>query len=107
MKLHAENGILYAGGYMFCRIGAGNGRSNLPLGIYEVEVLTATEHGSIPMAYADGLGWLGGVAGCDAVLGRVVGSNGLIPCLSTQRRLVSLVEAASDAGERVTLEVQL
>ena len=106
MKLHIENGIMYAGGIMFCRVEAGNGRADIPLGSSEVEVFTATEHGSIPMARADGHGWIGGLAGADIVMGRVVGRNGLIPCLSTQKRLVSLCESAADVGERVTMVVQ-
>jgi hypothetical protein len=107
MKLHIEGGILYTGGLMFSRVGAGNGKPHLPLGVFEVEVRTATQHGSIPLAWADGIGWIGGLGGCDAVLGRVVGQYGVLPCLSTARRLVSLVESALEAGERVTLEVQL
>ena len=106
MKLHIDSGILYRDGLVFCRVEAGNGRSRIPLGVSQVEVRTATEHGSIPMAWADGHGWLGGLSGCDIVLGRVVGRHGLIPCLNTQRSLAGLVERTADFGERVTLEVQ-
>ena len=106
MKLHIENGIMYAGGFIFCRVEAGNGRANIPLGSSEVEVQTATEHGSVPMALSDGHGWIGGLAGADIVVGRVVGRNGLVPCLSTQKRLVALCESSADRGERVTLTVQ-
>lgn len=106
MKLYLEGQRLYAGGYLFCRVEAGNGRADIPLGVFEVEVQTATEHGGIPMARADGLGWIGGLAGCDVVVGRVVGRHGVVPSLDTAVRLVSLCEQALEHGERVTLEVQ-
>lgn len=106
MKLHIENGVIYRNGLMFCRAEAGNGRSRIPGGVSKVEVLTATEHGTVPMAYAEHHGWLGGLSGCDIVVGRVVGRNGLIPCLSTQKHLVELCELAADIGEQVILEVQ-
>lgn len=106
MKLRIENGIMYARGLRFCRVEAGNGRTDIPLGSSEVEVFTATEHGSVPMARADHHGWIGGVSGADIVVGRVMGRNGLLPCPSTQKHLVTLCESAADVGERVTLEVR-
>lgn len=104
MKLHIDGNLLYCNGLTFCRVEAGNGRANIPLGVSEVDVRTATEHGTIPMAFADGHGWIGGLLGCDIILGRVMGHYGLLPCISTQRRLVGLCEAAAESGERVTLE---
>lgn len=106
MKLHIENSVMYCNGLMFCRAEAGNGRSSIPDGVSKVEVLTATEHGTVPMAYAEHHGWVGGLSGCDIVVGRVMGRNGILPCLSTQKRLVSLCESAADRGEQVTVEVQ-
>ena len=106
MRLRVENGVMYADNYIFCRVEAGNGRASIPLGVSEVEVRTATEHGTIPLPYADGHGWIGGLSGADIVVGRVVGANGLIPCLSTARKLVALCERAEDIGERVTLSVE-
>jgi len=106
MKLALQSGRLYADGLLFCYAKPRNGRSLLPQGGYDVEVRTATEHGSIPMAYADDFGWLGGLMGCDLVVGRVTGKTGPLPCLSTSGRLVSMVEEAYDRGERVHLEIQ-
>lgn len=106
MKLHIDNGLMYCDGLLFCRVEAGNGRSRIPLGVSGVEVRTATEHGGVPMAWTDSHGWIGGLAGCDIVVGRVLGRNGVIPCLSFQHRITSLVERATDNGRRVTLEVQ-
>ena len=106
MKLQIEGEILYAGGLMFCRVEAGNGRTSIPFGLSEVEVRTAAEHGDVPLAYADGHGWMGGSPGMDIIVGRVVGRNGVLPCKFTETRLVRLVESAADRGERVTMEVQ-
>ena len=105
MKLLVGNGLMYAGNVMFCRVEAGNGRAGIPIGVSEVEVRTATEHGTVPMPHADEHGWIGGLSGADIVVGRVMGKHGLVPCLSTQKRLVALCESAADNGERVTLEV--
>lgn len=106
MKLSIDSGIMYSNGLMFCRVEAGNGGTSIPLGVSEVDVCTATVHGSVPMPYSEEHGWIGGLAGCDIVVGRITGRNGLIPCLDTQKRLVSLCERTLDRGERVTLEVQ-
>lgn len=105
MKLLIENGLMYANNLRFCRAEAGNGKHRIPIGVSEVSVSTATEHGTVPMAYADQHGWLGAVPRADIVVGHVVGNGVLRPCVNTQRRIVSLCESAEERGERVTLEV--
>lgn len=106
MRLLFKGNALYKNGMIYCRAEAGNGRIEVPVGIYKVEVLTATEHGSVPMPYAHGLGWVGGLVGCDLVVGRITGRHGLLPSLDTQNHLVALCELVADAGEYVTLEVR-
>ena len=105
MKFRIARNMLYADNQIFCRVEAKHGRAGVPLGVSEIEVRTATEHGSVPMVYADKHGWIGGLSGADIIIGRVVGKHGVVPCLSTQERLVALCESAADNGERVTLEV--
>ena len=106
MKLYVDSNLLYCNGLMFCRVEAGNGRTNIPLGVSEIEVRTATEHGTIPMAYADGHGWLGGLTGCDIILGGVRGRTCIIPNPALVDALLVKLEVAEGLGKYVLLEVK-
>ena len=84
----------------------GNGRKDLPSGIYDVAVGTAFHiDGSPVLPECIDLGWIGHVPGCDIILGRVRGRNGLIGSWSDANNLIHHIERAESAGETVTLEV--
>lgn len=104
MNLKIESGIVYADNLIFCKAGAGNGRSSLPTGCYEVTTQYSGEHGTV-LPNAIGLGWIGASPECDIVLGGVRGRNGVIPSPSALVRLLALIEAKEDVGATVILEV--
>lgn len=106
MKLSIVGNSLYMNKRLFCRVAPGNGHSELPSGHYNAEVFTAARHDSIPLVFAAGVGWLGGFADADCILGRVIGPKGVVPCPDTSDALIKLCEAASDLGERIMLEIE-
>ncbi len=103
MKLLINDKSLYMNKQLFCRVAPRNGRAEMTPGRYDVEVST---RGSVPLVLAVGLGWLGGFADADCILGRVIGPKGVVPCFDTSDALIKLCEAASDLGERITLEIE-
>lgn len=105
MKLLVNGKSLYMNKRLFCRVAPGNGRAELTPGHYDVEVSTDTLH-AVPLVLAVNFGWLGGFAEADCVLGRVIGPKGVVPCFDTSDTLIKLCEAASDLGERITLEIE-
>ena len=105
MKLLINDKSLYMNKRLFCRVGPGNGRAELTPGHYDREVSTDTLH-AVPLVLAVNFGWLGGFAEADCVLGRVIGPKGVVPCFDTSDALIKLCEAASDLGERITLEIE-
>lgn len=106
MRLRINGKRLFVNNRPFCHVGPGNERDELPQGHYNAEVSTATAHGHIPLVRAAGLGWIGGFDEADCVVGRLIGPTGVVPCSDISDTLIKLCEAASDLGERITLEVE-
>lgn len=107
MKLVIDSGVLYVNNHNFCFVekGSGNGRASLEPGTRAVRTQFSHTHDRV-LPVADGHGWLGADAGCDIVLGRVRGRNGLIPSRSALDGLLAKIEAAEDNGSKVVLEVR-
>jgi hypothetical protein len=105
MKLHIKENSLYADNMFLCYCDAGNGRNDLPVGRYEIAAQYSHAHGR-ELAHAYDLGWIGDERGCDVVLGRVRGRNGVIPSPASTSALLARLEVAEDAGRNVVLEVK-
>lgn len=107
MKIQADNGTLFINQRHFCRCEAGNGRDDLPNGVFPITVGAAFHlDGSPVLPYADGLGWIGHLSGCDIVLGSVRGRNALLPSQTCTSGLLHQLEVAEGRGETVMLEVE-
>jgi len=109
VKLTISNGTLYADGLFYCYVEASNGRDNLQPGRYTVTTQFSHSHGQ-ELPNAAGLGWIGPAisidAGeCDIILGRVRGSDGVLPCASHVGRLLAILETAEARGSAVELVV--
>ena len=58
------------------------------------------------LLHAHGLGWIGADDSCAIRIGRVVrGDGSVIPCKLTETRLMGLVAALEDRGEKCSLEL--
>lgn len=110
MKLLITNGVLYADNLHLCYARPGNGRDDLPAGRHQVATSYSHIHGQdLPIVV--NLGWFGPANDrhapeCDILLGRVLGSDGLLPCPAHVGRLLAMLETAEDRGEKVTLEIE-
>ena len=109
MKLSIEAGALYVDQLFFCYAGAGHERNALQPGRYPVATQFSHAHGQ-ELPNAAGLGWIGpcidrAAAECDVILGRVRGSDGLLPCSAHVGRLLALLETAESRGQTVELVV--
>ena len=107
MIITIENGDLCLGTnrMYLCKAGAGNGRANIPTGIYEVATQFSHAHGAV-LPNATDLGWLGADRGCDVVLGNVRSHDGVIPCSASLVALLSRIEVAEGLGQYIELEVK-
>lgn len=109
MKLTIANGVLYADGLFLSYVEAGNGRTDFPVGRYEVEARYSHAH-SQDLPIADGVGWFGPAVGadapCDIVLGRVRAGDALLPCPSFIGRLLALIETTESRGQTTTLVIE-
>ena len=104
MNLLIKDGVLYADNLRFCLAEAGNGRSDIPTGRFEVSTQYAHVHGKV-LPDALGLGWIGASYECDVVLGSVRGRNGVLPSPGSLGRLLAMLEVAEGNGSTVWLEV--
>ena len=105
-RLHItiENEHVFVNNVYFCRAGAGNGRTHLPTGFYEVESQYAHCMGHVLPKVA-GIGWVGFSEQCDIVLGAVRSRDGIIGDANSVSRLLNRIEDAEQDGTAVTLEV--
>lgn len=102
MKLCIQNDVLYLDNFFFCFVSTEDGK--LKPGAYTVEVKHSEEH-ECPMVHADGFGWIGAQRGVSATLSRVRRREDVIPCGLMTARLINAIDACTDVGGRVTLEV--
>lgn len=105
MKLTIDGNRLYVDHLFFCYCEAGNGGSVLPRGRYPVYTTYSHVFGE-DLPNAEGIGWIGDTKGCDIVLGRVFGSEQLIPCTVHLERLMGLLESAEDRGAKTELVIE-
>ena len=105
MKLVIDGNRLYLDGLMFSHAGVKYGRGDKHFS-GEAEPLYSHHHRS-ELLHVDGLGWVGGQPSCDIVLGRVVSGTGdVIPCRTTEARLMGIVNFTTEQGKRITLEIE-
>lgn len=105
MKLSIRDNTLYVDNIKVCFAEVGNGRPHIPVGRYQVVTEFSHTHG-VTLPDAIGLGWIGASPGCDVVLGRVRGRNGVIPSRTDLGRVLAMIETAEDRGTNVFLEVK-
>lgn len=104
MRLTIEDSTLFIDNLFFCYVGAGNDRTNLQPGAYQVTTQFSHKFGkNIPNA--NGIGWIGADKECDVILGRVRSGPGVIPCDGHLVRLLAILEAAEDRGALVGLVI--
>ena len=107
MKLSFEHGKLYIDNVKFSKYEvAPNGSKDLQPGSYEVEAEARYAHayGKV-LPYIDGIGWIGTSPDCAIVIGQVLGKHGVIPDQHLVNVLVHAIEAESDLGYKVLVEV--
>ena len=105
MKLVVQGNRLYVDGLLFshCEVKDGHGYKSFS---GSVEARYSHHHGR-ELAISHGIGWLGSDPSCDIVLGRVVTGDGrVIPCSTTEARLMGLVNYTEEQGKRITLEIE-
>mgnify|MGYP000326564644 CR=1 FL=1 len=105
MILEINNGVLYVDNVRFSLARLTDGSKDVRLETREVRTQYSHNHGRV-LPIADGLGWLGADDLCAVVVGDVRGSNGAIPCLATEHRLVARIEAAEEFGVPVLIEIK-
>lgn len=88
-----------------CKAGAGNERTTLPVGRYEVATQFSHTHGDV-LPNAAGLGWLGASRSCDVILGGIRGGNGVVPSSASLNALLAKLEVAEGEGQSIVLEVK-
>jgi len=105
MNILIDNGILYCDNLFLCYARPGNARRNYDDGFYAVEIRTDTLNAN-PYLHADGVGCIrANPETDDVVLCRVLGGSTTNACSTAVEHLFALVEATSEAGYRVTLEI--
>lgn len=105
MKLVVQGNRLYVDGLLFshCEVKDGHGYKSFS---GTVEARYSHHHGR-ELAISHGIGWLGSDPSCDIVLGRVVAGDGrVIPCSTTEARLMGLVNYTEEQGKRITLGIE-
>ena len=105
MKLVIDGNRLYLDNIQFSHIEVKNGNRDKHFS-GEAEPRYSHHHGA-ELLHVDGLGWVGGQPSCDIVLGRVVSGTGdVIPCRTTEARLMGIVNFTTEQGKRITLEIE-
>lgn len=106
MKLVIDGNRLYLDGLMFSHVGVKNGHRDKHFS-GEAEPRYSHHHHGSELLHVDGLGWVGGQPSCDIVLGRVVqGDGSVIPCRTTEARLMWIANWTVEQGKRITLEIE-
>lgn len=105
MKLLIDGNKLYTNSLFFSHVEVADGSGDKPSNC-TVEPRYSHAAGR-ELLHADGLGWVGADDSCAIRVGRVVrGDGSVLPCKLTETRLISLVYAIEDRGNKASLEVR-
>ncbi len=105
MTITVIDGKAYVNNVYLCFVEAGNGRTHLPVGRYEVIIQFSHRHGRV-LPDALGIGWIGATPECDIVLGRVRHGNSVIPLDDCVDRLLSRLEEDEGLGRPIALDIR-